>query len=39
MKQLHSARDGSNGCIMTAQFRNGGCGFETELADLGITIR
>jgi len=28
-----------NGCIFTAQFRNGRCGFETELATLGITIK
>jgi len=28
-----------NGCIVTAQFRNGRCGFETELATLGITIK
>lgn len=28
-----------NGCIFTAQFRNGRCGFETELATLGIRIK
>ena len=28
-----------NGCIFTAQFRNGRCGFETELATLGIAIK
>jgi len=28
-----------NGCIFTAQFRNGRCGFESELASLGITIK
>lgn len=28
-----------NGCIFTAQFRNGRCGFETELATLGIQIK
>lgn len=28
-----------NGCIFTAQFRNGRCGFETELTTLGITIK
>ena len=28
-----------NGCIFTAQFRNGRCGFESELATLGITIK
>lgn len=28
-----------NGCIFTAQFKNGRCGFETELATLGITIK
>jgi transposase InsO family protein len=28
-----------NGAIFTAQFRNGRCGFETELATLGITIK
>jgi hypothetical protein len=28
-----------NGCIFTAQFRNGRCGFETELATLGITVK
>ena len=28
-----------NGCIFTAQFRSGRCGFETELATLGIAIK
>ena len=28
-----------NGCIFTAQSRNGRCGFETELATLGITSK
>jgi transposase InsO family protein len=28
-----------NGAIFTAQFRGGRCGFETELATLGITIK
>jgi transposase InsO family protein len=28
-----------NGCIFTAQFRNGRCGFETELTTLGINIK
>ena len=28
-----------NGCIFTAQFRNGRCGFETELTTLGIAIK
>jgi hypothetical protein len=28
-----------NGCIFTAPFRNGRCGFETELATLGIVIK
>ncbi len=28
-----------NGGIFTAEFRNGRCGFETELATLGITIK
>jgi len=28
-----------NACIFTAQFRNGRCGFETELATLGIAIK
>ncbi len=28
-----------NGCIFTAPFRNGRCGFETELATLGIAIK
>lgn len=28
-----------NGCIFTAQFRNGRCGFETELATLGIVSK
>jgi transposase InsO family protein len=28
-----------NGCIFTAQFRGGRCGFETELATLGIRIK
>lgn len=28
-----------NGCIFTAQFRHGRCGFETELATLGIAIK
>ncbi|MGO8862191.1 MAG: DDE-type integrase/transposase/recombinase [Acidimicrobiales bacterium] len=28
-----------NGAIFTAQFRNGRCGFETELATLGITVK
>jgi transposase InsO family protein len=28
-----------NGCIFTAQFRNGRCGFETELATLGIVAK
>jgi len=28
-----------NGCIFTAQFRNGRCGFETELAVLGINAK
>ncbi len=28
-----------NGAIFTAQFRNGRCGFETELATLGIAIK
>ena len=28
-----------NGCIFTAQFRNGRCGFETELATLGVALK
>jgi transposase InsO family protein len=28
-----------NGCIFTAQFRNGRCGFETELATLGVAMK
>jgi transposase InsO family protein len=28
-----------NGCIFTAQFRSGRCGFETELTTLGIAIK
>jgi hypothetical protein len=28
-----------NGAIFTAQFRNGRCGFETELATLGIVMK
>jgi transposase InsO family protein len=28
-----------NGCIYTASYRNGRCGFETELATLGITAK
>jgi hypothetical protein len=28
-----------NGCIFTAQFRNGRCGFETEMYQLGIELK